>query len=265
MNRRDALKAGALAGVAFTAGCNGAQSTASAADGTFLPPVVAESALEGWVQVGSTEETEIESPVPGLDIYQTMATFENRAFLNEMSALAMADVSAPLSTFFVSRVNFVGPLKGVALPEIVETRVTPIVKEQLRAQGVRNLGERRSVDADAAANVDELYAIDGSFDVGAQTISDYPLPNEGTTDVSVAPTTVDMRLLYGLWSPRSGEVYVAGGAFPTSRYQSVSDPIAVTGDGDVGVTVTAEITLPLDRPDHRASLLALVDAVDERG
>ncbi|MFC6725720.1 hypothetical protein ACFQE1_15360, partial [Halobium palmae] len=220
---------------------------------------------EGWAQVGEVVETEIDAPVPGLDVYQTMALFENRAFLDEMSALAMADIAAPLSTFFVARVNFVGPLRGVALPDIVETQVTPLVKDRLREQGVRDLGERRTVDADGVRNVDELYAIDGSFHVERQTMRDYPLPNGKTTDVHVDAATVDMRLLYGLWAPRNGETYVAGGAFPTSGYRSASDPVSVTGDEDTGVTVTAEISLPLARPDHRAELLSLVDAVGDSG
>jgi hypothetical protein len=257
------LKAGALGGVMLTAGCSGVRS-GSASDGTFLPPVVAEEALDGWVQLGDVQETAIDPRVPGLDIYQTMALFENRAFLSEMSALAMADIDAPLSTFFVARVNFVGPLQGVAIPRLVETQVTPLVKEQLRAQGVTRLGERTKADANVS-KTDDLYAIEGSFDVPRQSMRGYPLPDGKTTEVTVEPATVDMRLVYGIWSPRTGETYVAGGAFPTSAYHTVSGPVSLTGDAETGVTVTAEVTLPLDRRDHRGELLDLVDAVGRRG
>ncbi len=256
---------GALGGITLTAGCNGVRSgSASASDATFLPPVVAEGALEGWAQVGDVQETELDVPVPGLSVYQSMALFENRAFLEEMSTLAMADISAPLSTFFVTRVNFVGPLGGVAVPDLVETQVTPVVKDQLRSQGVEDLGERRPATG-SVEKTDDLYAIEGAFHVDGQTMRGYPLPDGKTTEVTVEAATVDMRLVYGIWAPRSGEVYVAGGAFPTSPYQSVSDPVSLTGDDETGVTVTAEVSLPLDRPDHRGALLSLVDAVGERG
>jgi hypothetical protein len=269
MDRRAVLKTGALGGIALTAGCNGTASSgsgaASASEGTFLPPVVAESALEGWAQVGDVRETEIDAPVPGLDVYQTMALFENRAFLNEMSALAMADVSAPLSTFFAARINFVGPLGSVVVSDLIETQVTPLVRDRLRAQGVRELGEKRTVGNGDVDGVEKLYAIDGSFAVERQTMEDYLLPSGETTDVSVAGATVGMLVLYGIWTPRDGEAYVAGGAFPTEPYESVSDPVSITGDADTGVTVTAEVSLPLDRPDHAGELRGLIDAVGERG
>jgi hypothetical protein len=181
-----------------------------------------------------------------------------------MSALAMADVSAPLSTFFVARINFVGPLGSAAVSELIETRVTPLVRDRLRAQGVEGLGEKRAVGGEGVDGLERLYAIDGSFAVGRQTMTEYPLPNGETTDVSVAGATVGMRVLYGIWTPRDGEAYVAGGAFPTEPYESVSDPVSITGDADTGVTVTAEVSLPLDRPDHAGELRGLIDAVGDR-